>query len=224
MRALSPGLITAPPPPPLPTCGLAGPSRGLWTAPGAVRFACALGVTIRVLDESARALWTAAGSVMTVRSHAVLATGPVTVRGHGTGCFSPLTGPSHGREVGSQVGVAKIVWRLMVPPRIVAKVPGGVCSYGCGQLHPSAQAFVAGPHQAVPQPVGVPCTVGCGSGICVFGCCRFWCWVVAWSRCAGVGSSPLCVFVCECDHSRWRFFGWCCFHNRFCRSEGVLPL
>ena len=84
-------------------------SRRSRTAPGAVGFARALGVAVRGLDESARALRVAAGSVVTVRGHAVSATGPVTVRGHGTGRFSPLTGPGPGRGVGGQGGVARIV-------------------------------------------------------------------------------------------------------------------
>ena len=46
--------------------------------------------------------------------------GSVTIRVHGTGHFSPLAGPGHGREFGGQGGVAGIVWRLKVPPKIAA--------------------------------------------------------------------------------------------------------
>ena len=79
-----------------------------------------------------------------------------------------------------------------MPPRVA----GGVYSYGCGQLPLAARAFFARPRQAVPQSVGVPRTVGCGCGLCVFGCCCLRCWVVAWTCCTGAGSSPLHVFVC----------------------------
>ena len=45
-------------------------------------------------------------------------------RGHGTGGLtgglSPLTSPGHGRGAGGQDGVAGIVRRLLVPPRIAA--------------------------------------------------------------------------------------------------------
>ena len=70
-----------------------------------------------MVSTSARALRAATGSDMIVRSYVVPATG--------TGRFSPLTSPGHGREGGSQGGVAGIVWRLMVPPRIAATL-------GCG--------------------------------------------------------------------------------------------
>ena len=106
--------------PPLPVCGLGIPSRGLRTAPVAIGFARTLGVTVRGLNESARALRVAVGSVVTICSHAVPATSPVTVRGHRTGHFSPLTGPGHGGEGGGRGGVSVIVWSLMVPPRIAA--------------------------------------------------------------------------------------------------------
>ena len=105
--------------PPLPACGLGSPDHGVWTATGAVGFACALEVTVCGLDERACALWATAGSAVIVCDHAIHATGP---NGHGTGRFSPLTGPGHRREVGSQDGVVR---RLMVPPRIAATL-------GCG--------------------------------------------------------------------------------------------
>ena len=139
--------------PPLPACGLGSPDCGLQTATGAIWFAhalgvtvhvldksaralgvtvhvldksaLALGVTVHVLDKSARALWAAAGSDVIVCGHAVPATGLVTVRGYRTDCFSLLTGPGHRGEVGGQGGVAGIVWRLMVPPGIAVTL-------GCG--------------------------------------------------------------------------------------------
>ena len=45
--------------------------------------------------------------------------------------------------------------------------------------------------------------LGCGCGLCVFGCYRLRCWVVAWTRCTGAGSSPLRLFVCECPFRGW---------------------
>ena len=104
----------------LPACDLGSPGRGLRTAPGAVGFAHTLGVTACGLDESARVLLAAAGPAVIVRDCTVPGTGPVTVCGHGTGLSSPLTGLSHGRGVGNLDGVAGIVRRLMVPPRITA--------------------------------------------------------------------------------------------------------
>ena len=110
-------------------CALAGarhaPGPSLRTATGAVGFAPALGVTIRGLDESARALRAAAGSAVIVCDHEVPAIGPVTICGHGTSRFSPRTGPGHVRGAGGQGGVARIVRRLMVSPRIMAIL-------GCG--------------------------------------------------------------------------------------------
>ena len=85
---------------PLPTCGLGSLSHSLRTAPGAVRFTCALGVTARVLDESTRALLAAAGPAVTVRAHAGPDTGPMTVRGHWISLSSPLTGLGHWSRVG----------------------------------------------------------------------------------------------------------------------------
>ena len=35
----------------LPMCGLGGPGRGLRTTTGLVEFTCALGVTVRILEE-----------------------------------------------------------------------------------------------------------------------------------------------------------------------------
>ena len=58
--------------PPLLAGGLVVPGRGLRTATGAVGFTCALGVTVRGLNESARALLATAGPVVIVRGH----TGP----------------------------------------------------------------------------------------------------------------------------------------------------
>ena len=78
--------------PPLPVCSLGGPSRGLQTTPGAVGFAHALGVAVRGLDGSARALRAAAGPAVIVCDHTVPGIGPVTVHGDGTGHSSPLTG------------------------------------------------------------------------------------------------------------------------------------
>ena len=65
--------------PPLPAYGLGGPGRSLRTAPGSVRFACALGVTARGLDERARALLAASGPAVIVRDRVVPGTSPVTV-------------------------------------------------------------------------------------------------------------------------------------------------
>ena len=75
-----------------------------------IGFARTLRVTTRGLDEKARALLAAAGPAMVVRDHVV----------PGTGRSSPLTGLGHGRGVGDLGGVARIVRRLMVPPRIAA--------------------------------------------------------------------------------------------------------
>ena len=61
--------------PPVPVCCLSSPGRGLRTAPRAVGFTHALGVTVRGLDESTRALRAAAGPVMTARDHTVPVTG-----------------------------------------------------------------------------------------------------------------------------------------------------
>ena len=103
--ALSPGLI------PLPLC-----PRAVSAVPvGAIGFAHALGVTIHGLNERTRALRTSAGSTVIVCDHTVPTIGPVTIR----------TSPDQGRKVGCQGGVAGIVQRLMVPPRIAATIGYG---------------------------------------------------------------------------------------------------
>ena len=84
--------------PPLPMCGLGGPSCGLRTATGGIGFAHALGVTVRGLNESARALRAAVGSDVIVGGHAF----PTTGRERSRNWSLPLNGPSHGREVGGQ--------------------------------------------------------------------------------------------------------------------------
>ena len=100
--------------PPLPACGLGVPYRGVRTATSHVGFAHALGVTVRCLDECARALLAVARPGMTVCGH----TGPAT--GHGTGPFSPLTIRGRRRGVGSQGKVTGIARRLLLPPGIAA--------------------------------------------------------------------------------------------------------
>ena len=102
---------------PLPACS---PGRGLQTAPGAVGFTHTLGVTARGFDESAWALLAAAGPAVIVFALTGPSTSPVTFRGHGAGLSSPPTGLSHERGVGVLGGVARIVWRFLVPPRIAA--------------------------------------------------------------------------------------------------------
>ena len=85
---------------PLLACSLSGPSHILWTAPGAVGFARALGVTAHGLDESTRALLVAVGPTVIVHAHAGPGTSLLTACGHGTGLSSPLTGLGHGSGVG----------------------------------------------------------------------------------------------------------------------------
>ena len=78
-------------------------------------------------------------------------------------------------------------------PRLWVK--GGACPHGGGQLRSFAHAFLAGPRQVVPQPVGALYAAGHSWGFFVCGCRHQWCRSVAWPCCSVDVITPIaCMF------------------------------
>ena len=186
------------------------------SATGTVRFARALGVTVRSLYEHNRALLAVTAPGVIVRGHLGPATDLVTITRHGTGCFSLLTSLGHGIEVGSLGGVAGIEWRLLVPPRIVA-------TQGQGWSLPLRLRAAPSPCPRLTCRTLPGCSSACqgpmSSGTLwwalhfrllpslVPGCCL--------ALLLRIRQQPLCMFICECSRSGCGFSRWCCLCNRF---------
>ena len=85
---------------------------------GLIEFACALGLTVRGLDECPHTLLAIMRPGVTFCSHTGPTTSHVTIAGHAAGPFSPLTVRCQGIGVGGQGKVAGIARRLLLPPRI----------------------------------------------------------------------------------------------------------
>ena len=133
----------------LPACGL---GRGLRTATGPVEFR-SRSQSDRLQSRQVRSRSSGRCEVRRGR-----------LRSHGTVRPFNLTVSSLGKGVGGLGRVAGIARKLLSPPGITQL--GGACTCGGRQLHSPAHAIFAGPCQAVPQPVRVLCTAGCGCGVC----------------------------------------------------------
>ena len=113
-----------------PTSGHGVTGRGLWTAPGRVAFALALGET--AFDVPGRGLLTATGRADSIRvpllagevavticGHTIPLAALVTARGHVRSLPPPLTTRGHGREDGEPDLSSRSVWRRLLSPRLL---------------------------------------------------------------------------------------------------------
>ena len=103
----------------LPMCGLVAPSRSLLTATGTDGCACALGVTVRGRDDSARDRLAVARPSVTARGHTGPATGHMTAAGLVTALLL-LTACGLGKRVGGLDGVTGTAQRLSLLPAVAA--------------------------------------------------------------------------------------------------------